>query len=194
MNHVSFVAKVLNITRGTTNISYTVEDGTGSIDVRSWIDSQEDDTGMGDGIAQDTLVRVLGGIKLFSGKRFINALHVHPVVDMNEQQFHLLEAIHCHLLNTRGPPVRDLPYEQVSVCSGPAIVHRQTLEVMHRNAYNLQTMVLQIMLNPSKSACLSVCVLNNAQWMTAAQITIKQINGPISQIQSNAKSWATLRG
>ena len=106
ISQISFIAKVLNITKGATNISYTVEDGTGSIDVRSWIESQDDDTGVGEGISQDVLIRVMGTIKLFSGKRFINALHVHPVQDMNEQQFHILEVIHVHLLNTRGPPVR----------------------------------------------------------------------------------------
>ena len=81
------------------------EDGTGQIDVRQWVESADDDTGASAGIEQDVLVRVVGGVKLFGGKRHITANRVSPVEDKNEQQFHLLEAIYVHLSLTRAAPV-----------------------------------------------------------------------------------------
>jgi replication factor A2 len=38
------VAVVRNISRNATNIAYSVEDGTGQIEVRQWLDSSSDDT------------------------------------------------------------------------------------------------------------------------------------------------------
>jgi replication factor A2 len=97
---------VLNVTRGSTNISYTVEDGTGQIDVRQWVEQAADDEGAAsDAIEQDTLVRIVGNVKVFHSKRNINAISVRPVSDMNEQQFHLLDVIYTHLYNTKGPLV-----------------------------------------------------------------------------------------
>lgn len=49
------------------------------------------------------MIRVIGNIKLFGGKRHVSATHVYRVTDFNEQQYHLLEAIYVHLHMTRGP-------------------------------------------------------------------------------------------
>ena len=119
INQLSFCAKVLNINRTTTNVSYTVEDGTGQVDVRQWIEASADEDGQpSDGIEQDSLVRIVGTIKVFHNKRSINAISVRKVTDMNEQQFHLLEAIYVHLYNTKGPLVRreGMRAKMISLC------------------------------------------------------------------------------
>lgn len=96
------------------------------MDVRSWIESQDDDTGVAEGIQQDALVKIMGTLKFFGGKRFMNALHVHPVTDFNEQQAHLLEVIYVHLLNKRGPAVRFLhsffSFNLTRQCSSPILI------------------------------------------------------------------------
>lgn len=42
---LTFCAVIRNISRNATNISYTMEDGTGEIEVRQWLDSTSDDSG-----------------------------------------------------------------------------------------------------------------------------------------------------
>jgi replication factor A2 len=49
-SQITFVGTVVNIAKSPTNISSTIEDGTGSIDVRQWIDTADDDTGKMAGI------------------------------------------------------------------------------------------------------------------------------------------------
>ena len=47
---VVFVGTIVNIAKSATNVSSTIEDGTGTIDVRQWIDTADDDTGKMAGI------------------------------------------------------------------------------------------------------------------------------------------------
>jgi replication factor A2 len=42
---LTFCAVIRNISRNATNISYTMEDGTGEVEVRQWLDSTSDDSG-----------------------------------------------------------------------------------------------------------------------------------------------------
>lgn len=45
LGQLTFVAVVRNISRNATNVAYSVEDGTGQIEVRQWLDSSGDDSG-----------------------------------------------------------------------------------------------------------------------------------------------------
>ncbi|CCJ28161.1 unnamed protein product [Pneumocystis jirovecii] len=51
----------------------------------------------------DTYVRVIGQLKAFNNKRHIGAHHIRLITDLNEVQYHFLEAIAIHLYFTRGP-------------------------------------------------------------------------------------------
>jgi replication factor A2 len=50
-------------------------------------------------------VRVVGTVKDWQGERNINGFRLLPVGDFNEITFHMLDTIHVHLSNTRGPIV-----------------------------------------------------------------------------------------
>ncbi|CBQ72976.1 related to RFA2-DNA replication factor A, 36 kDa subunit [Sporisorium reilianum SRZ2] len=103
LGQLTFVAVVRNISRNATNIAYSVEDGTGQIEVRQWLDSSGDDTNKASDIRQNVYVRVLGTLKSFQNRRSISAGHMRLVTDYNEVMFHRLEAVHSHLQLTRGP-------------------------------------------------------------------------------------------
>ncbi|SPO25326.1 related to RFA2 - DNA replication factor A, 36 kDa subunit [Ustilago trichophora] len=102
LGQLTFVAVVRNISRNATNVAYSVEDGTGQIEVRQWLDSSGDDTQKASDIRQNIYVRVLGTLKSFQNRRSISAGHMRPVIDYNEVMFHRLEAVHAHLQLTRG--------------------------------------------------------------------------------------------
>lgn len=104
VEHVTFVGNITNMVRSATNASCSIEDGTGTIDVRLWMETADNDTGKLDGIEQGVYVRVIGNLKSFNNKRSLNAQVIRKVTDYNEIQYHMLEAIYVHLYHTRGPP------------------------------------------------------------------------------------------
>ncbi|KAJ3520170.1 hypothetical protein NM688_g9200 [Phlebia brevispora] len=105
---VTVVAQVVTIQPQTTNCIYWIEDGTGRMEARHWVDSatNSDD----DAIQQGEYIRLMGQIKQFGNKRYLNATHLRPVKDNHEFLFHPLDAITTTLMMERGAPGR--PGEQ----------------------------------------------------------------------------------
>ncbi|KAL8292901.1 hypothetical protein RQP46_000595 [Phenoliferia psychrophenolica] len=120
---VSFVACIRRVDRQATNMNFVVEDGTGHIDVRKWMEMGTDDSNQSDGLETNVYVRVVGIIKTFANKRHIAANHIHVIEDKNEIQFHICEVTYVHLMLTRGPP-------------GGAIAHRAPANNGAANPYN----------------------------------------------------------
>lgn len=112
LTQLTFVGLIRNVAPQTTMYTYTLDDGTGTIEVKMWNDA--DKSGFGDdgssedtskvALAKDTYARVFGHVRSFNDKRMVNARSLRPVTDHNEVQTHLLEATVVHLHNTRGPP------------------------------------------------------------------------------------------
>jgi replication factor A2 len=99
---VTIVGQVRNINPQSTNVTYRIDDGTGTIEVKKWIDADKD----GDGAPQfelDQQVRVWGRLKAFNNKRHLGAHFMRAVDDFNEVSYHLLEAAYAHLYYTKGP-------------------------------------------------------------------------------------------
>ena len=81
------------------------------MDVKQWIDTESNTDSMdtGDGPKPSKLVengycRVWGRLKAFNNKRHIGAHVIRPITNMNEINYHLLEATAVHLYFTKGPP------------------------------------------------------------------------------------------
>lgn len=112
--NVLFIGQVRNISAQSTNVTYRIDDGTGDIEVKKWIDSttadnMDTDEGKapGDGKSEVEIngyARVFGSIKSFGNKRYIGAHSVRPLAQIDELHCHLLEATAVHLFFTRGPP------------------------------------------------------------------------------------------
>jgi replication factor A2 len=112
--NVLFVGQVRNISSQSTNITYKIDDGTGEVEVKKWVDSATADSmdtdegkAPGDGKSEVELngyARVFGAIKSFGNKRYIGAHSVRPLTNINELHCHILEATAVHLFFTRGPP------------------------------------------------------------------------------------------
>ncbi|KAJ5195717.1 hypothetical protein N7449_006196 [Penicillium cf. viridicatum] len=112
--NVLIMGQVRNISSQSTNVTYIIDDGTGGVEVKKWIDSatadnMDTDEGKapGDGKTEVQLngfARVFGSIKSFANRRHIGAHSVRPLSNINELHTHLLEATAVHLFFTRGPP------------------------------------------------------------------------------------------
>lgn len=107
MTQVTFVGQIRNISTQTTNVTYKVDDGTGQIEVKVWIDAEAGEGEKKGGMpVEQGYARVWGRLKAFNNKRHVGAINVRPVTDHNEISYHLLEATVVHLHFTRGPPGR----------------------------------------------------------------------------------------
>jgi len=97
-HQVKLVAAVRESTPGSTNIMYTVEDGTGKIDVKEWVDSDSDNTAivkLRERAQNDsTYVRIIGKITEYEGRKEIIGYSVRPVSSGNELTHHFLEVVH----------------------------------------------------------------------------------------------------
>ena len=91
LSQVTLVAWIRQTNRNATNIQYTLDDGTGQLDVRQWIDNALDEGAKADEFAPNQFVRVLGEIKSFNNKRNITAATVNKLEDHYE---YLLSLIH----------------------------------------------------------------------------------------------------
>ncbi|RYC61134.1 hypothetical protein CHU98_g5073 [Xylaria longipes] len=105
VKQVTIVGMVRAINPQTTNITYKIDDGTGVIEVKQWLDADKSaEEAATPAFSEEEYVRVWGRLKSFSNKRHVGAHVIKPVRDFNEVNYHLLEATYVHLFFTRGGP------------------------------------------------------------------------------------------
>ncbi|KAL0946592.1 hypothetical protein HGRIS_012793 [Hohenbuehelia grisea] len=106
LGQVTIVGQVVHITMQATNCLYMIDDGSGRIEARYWIDASEGDANKMDGVEENMYVRVTGSIKSFGNKRYVNATHIRVCTDPHEAIFHTMEAMTASLIAERGAPPR----------------------------------------------------------------------------------------
>jgi len=103
ITQVTLVGQIRALTPQQTVITIRLDDGTGVVDVKKYIDPDKQDEAVA-GLELDMHVRVWGKLNPFGGKQFVQALVVRPVESYDEVNCHMLEASYVHLYMTRGPP------------------------------------------------------------------------------------------
>ncbi|ORY65313.1 uncharacterized protein BCR38DRAFT_484754 [Pseudomassariella vexata] len=103
VSQVTFVGMVRAISPQTTNTTFKLDDGTGMLEVKQWLDVDKQDDSK-PSFALDQYVRVWGRLKSFNNNRHVGAHVIKPVTDFNEVNYHLLEATYVHLFFTKGAP------------------------------------------------------------------------------------------
>ncbi|KIM58857.1 hypothetical protein SCLCIDRAFT_1218197 [Scleroderma citrinum Foug A] len=106
IGQVTIVAYIASVQTQATNSQYILDDGSGRIEARCWIDSSVEDNSEKLGIVEGANVRVLGSLKMFGNKKYINATNIRPVKSAEEIYFHILEAMTVTLIWEKGPPPR----------------------------------------------------------------------------------------
>ncbi|KAI2606898.1 replication protein A, subunit RPA32 [Hypoxylon fragiforme] len=102
VTQVTFVGMVRQISPQTTNITYRIDDGTGIVEAKYWLDSDKQDDANRPIFQEEQYVRVWGRLRSFGNKEHVGAHVMRPVTDFNEINYHLLEATYVHLFLTRG--------------------------------------------------------------------------------------------
>ena len=106
LQQVTIVGIIVSADEQNTNLQYTVDDGTGVIVAKMWVDADADEA-MAERRAEwkeGKMVRVVGQLRTFNQTRSIVAFDIQPIKDFNEYTFHFIEVVHTHLHLTKGRP------------------------------------------------------------------------------------------
>ncbi|KAI0461594.1 hypothetical protein LJB42_000893 [Komagataella kurtzmanii] len=95
LNMVSFVGIIRNVNDNTSSLTVTIEDGTGSLDVRKWVDEGSDPSENNYPLGQ--YVYVTGLLKEFNEKKSLQQATINPIEDYNQVTYHYLSAIKVHV-------------------------------------------------------------------------------------------------
>ncbi|KAJ6799572.1 replication protein A 32 kDa subunit B-like [Iris pallida] len=99
-SNVRLMGLVMSKAERITDVSFTLDDGTGRIDVNRWVNETSDTNEMAI-IENGMYVTISGTLKGFQGKKHVVAFSVRPVRDFNSITLHFLECIYVHLDNTK---------------------------------------------------------------------------------------------
>lgn len=97
LHMVKLIGAIRSYEDFSTNVLYSIEDGTGLIDVKQWLD--ENECSVATEIRQATLkdhiyVRVIGQVKDYDGNKQIIASSVRALTSSNELTHHMLEVVY----------------------------------------------------------------------------------------------------
>jgi len=97
LHMVKIIGAVRSVDSQSTNVHYTIEDGTGSIEVKQWTDDNEpaELAEMKKETTQENIyVKVIGAIKEYEGEKQVVATSVRRLLSGNELTHHLLEVMY----------------------------------------------------------------------------------------------------
>ena len=95
--HIKLVGAVREVEETSTNTVYTIEDGTGLVKIKQWIDETDCSAvqEMREAAKQDNIyVKVVGQVKMYNGSKQILASSVRPLSTGNELAHHFLEVVY----------------------------------------------------------------------------------------------------
>ncbi|KAL9537552.1 hypothetical protein MBANPS3_011672 [Mucor bainieri] len=101
---VCIIGAIRDILVQESSVSYTIEDGTGAIDIRQWKDAPFTETNeervcanTAEVYPRDIYIKVYGRIQSYSDRIFFVSFKTTPIKDFNEITFHYLDSIHAYL-------------------------------------------------------------------------------------------------
>jgi len=113
---VTLVGTVENIESKQTNISYTIKDDTGTIEVVQWIEGEGNPVASIQ-VVENTFCRVIGSVRQSMDKRHVMAFRVAPISSVNEITSHLLETQYVKLKMRQLKSKMGQPFNNISSTS-----------------------------------------------------------------------------
>ena len=113
---LTLLGKIVEANDSSTSQQYTIDDGTGTVVVKKWVDA-DDAEGAAD-LAVGQYVRVYGHLRVFQGARNVIAFNMRPVTDFNEITYHFLEVVYCNSHN--GARAAAAPKAEAGAAEGTA--------------------------------------------------------------------------
>lgn len=105
VTNVKVIGILGNVVPHSTNVNFQLDDGTGVIDGRMFLNGDDLDDNESEiaKLRDGMYVRVVGNVRTFQDKLSLSCFAVTPIEDFNEVTHHFLEAIYVHCYSTKGP-------------------------------------------------------------------------------------------
>ena len=117
VHNLTLLGKIVEANESSTSQQYTIDDGTGTVVVKKWVDA-DDAEGAKQTLAAGQYVRVYGHLRVFQGARNVIAFNMRPVTDFNEITYHFLEVVYCNSHN--GARAAAAPKVEAGAAEGTA--------------------------------------------------------------------------
>ncbi|KAK9741647.1 hypothetical protein RND81_03G119300 [Saponaria officinalis] len=101
ITNVKLVGIVSDMLEKVTDVSFVVDDGTGRIGCKRWLNEAFDRKQM-EAVNNGMYVLLIGHLKNVRGNTEVVAFNVRPVSNFDEVTFHHVECIHQHMLNKKS--------------------------------------------------------------------------------------------
>lgn len=112
-HQIKLVGAVREVASQSTSNVYSIEDGTGLIEVKEWVDATNDNSTvarMREEASQDTVyVRIVGKMNDYDGKKQVVAYSVRKISSGNKLTHHLLEVVHSAEKFKKGTQIVGAP-------------------------------------------------------------------------------------
>ncbi|KAK3159549.1 hypothetical protein QOZ80_2AG0151480 [Eleusine coracana subsp. coracana] len=115
--NIRLVGMVNSKVERTTDVSFTLDDGTGRLDFIRWVNDAADSTETA-AIQNGMYVSVIGSLKGLQERKRATAFSIRPITDYNEVPLHFIQCIRMHIENTKskaGSPVPTSSFVGTSV-------------------------------------------------------------------------------
>ncbi len=89
-----------------TNVRYSIEDGTGAIDATQWSHQEtetDDEASKRELFAPGSFVKIIGIVRVFNNKKSIFIHHMKLVENLDEISYHQLYCMYVYTFLTKGP-------------------------------------------------------------------------------------------
>ncbi|XP_076960551.1 replication protein A 32 kDa subunit A-like [Bidens hawaiensis] len=104
--NVTVVGMVFNIVGRNTDVTFTIDDGTGKLDCKIWLNEPFDRLQMED-VKEGIYVHVDGHLKSFKGVKHVAVFSVRPVTNFDEITFHFIASIHHHMSTSKVQKIQN---------------------------------------------------------------------------------------
>uniref|UniRef100_A0A803N1C9 Uncharacterized protein n=1 Tax=Chenopodium quinoa TaxID=63459 RepID=A0A803N1C9_CHEQI len=125
VTNVKLVGMVLDKTEKVTDVSFTLDDGTGRIGCKRWLNEPFDRKQM-EVIEEGMYVRLVGHLRNTRGYNEIAVFNMRPIVNFNEVTLHHVECIHQHIVNQKSQ-------------KGDSLTQGQTMESSHSTPVKVES-------------------------------------------------------
>ena len=96
-HNVKLIGAVRSVEKSSTSYNYEIEDGTGLMSVKEWVDNAdtlEVQQLRDEAATEHQYIRIIGKMQEYEGKKQIVAYSVRKCRDLNEMTYHFLEVVH----------------------------------------------------------------------------------------------------
>ncbi|KAK9931728.1 hypothetical protein M0R45_018995 [Rubus argutus] len=170
-----------------TEVTFTLDDGTGRVECNRWCQDQTDTAEM-EGISNGMYVRVHGRLKSFQGKKFVQVFSIRAVDDFNEIASHFIECMYVHFYSS-------LPKPQVGV--GVTAQPHMTIppnqlpgQYSLDGQWSTEEKVLQVLSLPSYLSCVQGAHINDIA--RQLKISVHDVMYAVKNLEGESKVYSTI--